>query len=49
MTTTTQLVKAFVVHGDFSKPDAKSLLDGIAECRSWEGNAYVHKASQLFE
>ncbi|QLK26806.1 hypothetical protein HYG81_04120 [Natrinema zhouii] len=49
LVTTPRLLKAFVVHGNLSKSDAKSLLDGIPQCRSWDGNAYVHQATQLFE
>jgi predicted nucleic acid-binding protein len=49
LVTTPRLLKAFVVHGDLSKSEAKFLLDGIASSRSWDGNAYVHQAAHLFE
>ncbi|THE63257.1 hypothetical protein D8Y22_19020 [Salinadaptatus halalkaliphilus] len=49
LVTTPRLLKAFVVDGDLSASAAKDLLDGIAERRSWGGNAYVHQATRLFE
>lgn len=49
LVTTPRLLKAFVVHDDLSEEEAKTLLEEIADQRSWDGNAYVHQASQLFE
>jgi predicted nucleic acid-binding protein len=49
LVTTPRLLKAFVVHGTLSKTTTKSLLDAIAARRSWDGNAYVHQATRLFD
>lgn len=49
LVTTPRLLKAFVVHGECSNSEAKAMLDDIAQCRSWDGNAYVHQVTQLFE
>jgi len=49
LVTTPRLLKAFVVRGAWSNDTALELLDGIADARSWHGNAYVQQATQLFE
>jgi predicted ribonuclease YlaK len=49
LVTTPRVLKAFVVHGDLSKSDAKTLLDGISQVRSWGENSYVQQAEQLFD
>lgn len=49
LVTTPRLLKAFVVHDDLSQEEAKSLLEEIADRRSWDGNAYVQQATRLFE
>lgn len=49
LVTTPRLLKAFVVHGDLSKSVARTMLENIAEQRSWNGNAYVHQATNLFD
>ncbi|TQQ82052.1 hypothetical protein [Halonotius roseus] len=49
LVTTPRLLKAFVVRGLVSNDTAMELLDGIADVRSWNGNAYVQQATRLFE
>lgn len=49
LVTTPRLLKAFVVRGLVSNDTVVELLEGIAEARSWSGNAYVQQATQLFE
>lgn len=49
LVTTPRVLKAFVVDGDLSKSNAKSLLDGIGRVRSWDANAYVQQAERLFD
>ncbi|TQQ83382.1 hypothetical protein EGH24_00875 [Halonotius terrestris] len=49
LVTTPRLLKAFVVRGIVSNDTAVELLEGIADARSWSGNAYVQQATQLFE
>ena len=49
LVTTPRLLKAFVVNGEYSNQTASELLDGIAHARSWDANAYVQQATQLFE
>ncbi|ELY51669.1 PIN domain-containing protein [Natronolimnohabitans innermongolicus] len=49
LVTTPRLLKAFVVNGNCSATTAKALLEGIAQQRSWDGNAYVQQATRLFE
>jgi len=49
LVTTPRLLKPFVVRGEFSNDTAVALLEDIAAARSWNGNAYVQQARQLFE
>lgn len=49
LVTTPRLLKAFVTRGLISNDTAEELLDGIVTARSWDGNAYVQQATQLFE
>ena len=49
LVTTPRLLKAFVGGGLISNDTAMELLAGIADVRSWNGNAYVQQATRLFE
>ena len=49
LVTTPRLLKAFVDGGLISDDTAMELLEGIADARSWSGNAYVQQATRLFE
>ncbi|WP_231185312.1 hypothetical protein [Haladaptatus sp. DYF46] len=49
LVTTPRVLKALVVHGDLTNTEAKELLEQISQVRSWETNAYVQQAEQLFE
>lgn len=49
LVTTPRLLKALVVHGSLANANARAILEGIYHKRSWEGNAYVCQAMDLFE
>lgn len=49
LVTTPRILKALVVHGDLAQSNAKTILDGISQVRSWGENAYVQQAEHLFD
>lgn len=49
LVTTPRVLKALVVHGELTQSDAKALLNGIGQVRSWGENSYVQQAQHLFD